>query len=581
VKSKLWLSAGFLTLIVSVSAAQNGARPDGTDWPTHNFDLHNTRFSPLTEINTTNVAKLTLKWSAEYVGTSEQTPLVVNGVMYVGLGSKVVALNAATGAPVWSVDVAPSAPGGRRGPGYADGKIFSSSLDTIYAVDAKTGKPVDSFGDHGALHIINKALEFKYPGRYASNLDVRTLGWGLASPPKIHNNVLYVGTSDSDSLISGGLLIAANATTGAIKWVFTTVPQGPEDEGWEIAKNTWSSSYRPGGGVWTQPAIDPELGLLYVSVANPAPDYDGSARKGMNLFTDSTVALHLETGKLAWYFQTVHHDIWDRDAIAGPVLFDVTVDGKTVKAIGTGGKTCFAYFWNRENGQPLNPIVEMPVPTTTDNPGEQVWPTQPFPFTASGVPAQPFCSTYPIVKDPELAARVRPMFHPWLVNEVIIASPGLMGGANFGSPSFSSRTGFFYITGKNDAWSIQLNPVGDRLKPAQGSSGHFELIKQQGKTGVVVTTNVAAYEAATGRLAWTATIPGATNGGNLVTAGDVVFQGGGAGDVYAFDAKTGRELFKYGSRTNGVRASPLTYAVNGKQYVAMVGGNSVLVFALP
>ena len=108
----------------------------------------------------------------------------------------------------------------------------------------------------------------------------------------------------------------------------------------------------------------------------------------------------------------MHHDIWDRDAIAGPVLFDVTVDGKTVKAIGSGGKTCLAYFWNRENGQPLNPIVEMPVPTTTDNPGEQVWPTQPFPYTASGVPAQPFCSTYPIVEDPELAARVRPMFHP-------------------------------------------------------------------------------------------------------------------------------------------------------------------------
>jgi outer membrane protein assembly factor BamB len=139
----------------------------------------------------------------------------------------------------------------------------------------------------------------------------------------------------------------------------------------------------------------------------------------------------------------------------------------------------------------------------------------------------------------------------------------------------------FYITGKNDAWSIQLNPVGDRLQPAQGSKGHFELIKEQGKTGVTATTNVAAFEPATGRLAWTATIPGATNGGNLATAGDLVFQGGGTGDVYAFDAKTGRQLFTFTSKTNGIRDSPLAYAVKGKEYVAMVGGNTILVFALP
>jgi glucose dehydrogenase len=522
-----------------------------------------------------------LKWSSEQTGTAEQTPIVVDGVMYVGLGSKVVALDAATGAARWSVDVPPSAPGGRRGPAYADGLIYSASLDTIYAVEARTGRPAESFGDHGALRIINKALEFKYPGRYPRDVDVRTIGWSLASPPQIHDNVLYVGTSDSDSLIAGGLLIAANATTGAIKWVFTTVPQGPQDEGWEIARDTWSSDYRPGGGIWSQPAIDPELGLLYVDVANPAPDYDGSARKGANLFTDSTVALHLETGKLAWYFQTVHHDVWDKDAIAGPLLFDLAAGGKTVKGIASGGKSCFAYFWNRENGQPLNPIVETPVPTTTDNPGEQLWPTQPFPYTSAGIPAQPFCATYPIVADPELAKRVRPMYHPWLVNEMIIASPGLMGGANYGTPSFSPRTGFFYITGKNDAWSIRLNPVGDNLKPAQGSKGHFDLIKEQGKTGVVATTNVAAYEPVSGRLAWTATIPGATNGGNLATAGGLVFQGGGTGDVYAFDASTGRQLFKYATRTNGIRDSPLAYSVNGKQFVAMVGGNTILAFSLP
>lgn len=499
---------------------------------------------------------MSLKWSFDQQGAAAQTPVVVDGVMYLGLGSKVVALNAATGVTVWSTDVSPTAQGGRRGPGYGEGKIYTYSGDTVYAVDAKSGKPVDSFGDKAALCIINKALDFKYPGKYPGNVSPASLGWGLASPPVIHNNVLYMGTSDSDNLIAGGLLIAANATTGAIKWVFTTVPQGPQDEGWEIAKDTWSSDYRPGGGIWTQPAIDPALGLIYFDVANPSPDYDGSGRKGMNLFTDSTLALHLETGKLAWHFQTVHHDVWDKDAIAGPVLFDVTIDGKTVKAIGTGGKTCLAYFWNQENGQPLNPIVETAVPTATDAPGEQIWPTQPIPYTSQGVPAQPFCATYPIIKDPELASRARQMFHPWLVKDFVIASPGLMGGANYGPPSYSARTGLFYITGKNDAWSIRLNPVGDTLKAGPGDKGHFGLIKEEGKTGVTVTTNVAAFDPVTGQRMWTATIPSATNAGNLVTAGDVVFQGGGTGDMYAFDAKTGRSLFTYASKKNGIRASP-------------------------
>jgi quinohemoprotein ethanol dehydrogenase len=501
--------------------------------------------------------------------------------MYLGLGSKVIALDGATGATLWTTDVPPSRPGARRGPGYGEGRIYSHSTDMLYAVDAKSGKPVESVGDKGALPIINKALDFKYPGRYPGDLKPAGIGWSIATPPRVHANTIYVGTSDSDSLISGGLMIAADATTGAIKWVFTTVPQGPEDEGWEIAKSTWESDYRPGGGVWTQPAIDPELGLVYFNVANPSPDYDGSSRKGMNLFTNSTVALHLATGKLAWYFQTVHHDLWDRDAVAGPILFDVTIDGRIVKAIGTGSKTCMTYFWDRTNGHPLNPMVEMPVPTKTDLPGEQPWPTQPIPHTSSGVPAPPFCTTYPIVKDPALAGRVRPMFHPYQANELIIIAPGLMGGANYGPPSYSPRTGFFYVTGRNDAYSIRVNPVGNTLKPAQGSRGYFSNIKETGPSGVTATTNVAAHNPATGEQIWVATIPGATNAGNLVTAGGVVFQGGATGDVYAFDAKTGRQLVKLATGKRSVSASPLTYTSGGKQFIAVVAGTTMLALALP
>ena len=582
---KKTLSAAIMiATIVSWAVAQDGNDRSvaAGDWPSHNLDLSNTRFSPLTEINASNVDTLALKWSFEEEGLAELTPIVVDGVMYLGLGSKTIALDAATGAELWTTDISPPNAGGRRGPAYGEGKVYSHSRDTLYAVDTKTGQPVESFGEGGALRIINKALQFQYPDRYPPDLDPLSVGWSIATPPRVHENTVYVGTSDSDSLIAGGLLIAADATTGAIKWVFTTVPQGPEDAGWEVAKDTWETDYRPGGGIWTQPTVDPELGLLYFNVGNPAPDYDGSARKGMNLFTNSTLALHLATGELAWYFQTVHHDLWDRDAVAGPTLFDVTINGISIPAIGTASKTCLTYFWNRENGQPLNPIVETVVSTTTDVPGEQPWPTQPIPYTSSGVPAQPFCSTYPIVTDPELIDRVRPMFHPYQMNEFIIQAPGLMGGANYGSPSYSPRTGLFYASGKNDAWSIRVNPVGDTLKPAEGSRGHFDVIKEPGQTGIIATTNLAAQDPATGEQRWSATIPGATNGGTLVTAGDLVFQGSGTGDFYGFDATDGRQLLKYVTGKNGgIRASPLTYAAGGTQFIAVVAGNTLLALALP
>jgi quinoprotein glucose dehydrogenase len=273
--------------------------------------------------------------------------------------------------------------------------------------------------------------------------------------------------------------------------------------------------------------------------------------------------------------------LWDKDLVAGPVLFDVMIDGRTVKAIGTGSKTCFTYFWDRTNGKPLHPIVETPVPTKTDVPGEQPWPTQPIPHTSSGVPATPFCATYPMVKDPKLADRVRPMFHPYQANELVIVAPGLMGGGSYGPPSYSPRTGFFYVTGKNDAYSIRLNPTGNTLKPAAGSRGYFDNIKEAGPSGVTTTTNVVAQNPATGEQVWAATIPGATNAGNLVTAGDVVFQGGGTGDFYAFDAKTGRQLFKHATGQRSLAGSPLTYAAGGKQFVAVVAGSTVFALALP
>ena len=371
----------------------------------------------------------------------------------------------------------------------------------------------------------------------------------MTNPPAYRDGTLYVGLPFSDSLLPGGLLVAVDGGTGAVKWVFNSIPQGPRDAGWEISKDTWSSPGRYGGGIWTQPAIDAELGMIYFNAANPSPNYDGSSRKGMNLFTNSMLAVDLDTGELAWYFQTLHHDIWDWDLVAGPILFDIEVDGRPVKGIASLGKTCYVYMLDRATGEPLNPIVETAVPTVTDVPGEEVWPTQPIPYTAAGIPQQPFCATWPLITDPELKPRARQIFHPHSVNEFLIVAPGLMGGANFGSPSFSPRTGLLYATGKNDAWSIRVRPVGDTLEPGPGNMGHFAGFTEEGETGVTRRTTLAAYEPGTGRRAWYTEIDGMTNSGNLATAGDLVFQGAGTGHFYAFDAATGEQLFQYEAAT--------------------------------
>jgi len=580
-------------------------RATTTDWPLHNVDLRNTRYAAIAEINSSNVSRLALKWSFRpdrltpmFSGVpvqlstaagetpsviSQVSPIVVDGVMYIASPSRVFALNAMTGALIWTFSTDPFKGDLRgRGPAYGDGKLYVVSPGVIYALDAQYGRLVESFGDNGHLRIVNAALNFKYPGKYAADVDPATLGYSMSNPPAYWNGTLYVGVPFSDSHIPGGLVIAADATTGAIKWVFNTVPQGPQDEGWDIAKDTWGSGARAGGGVWTTPAIDPELGLIYVNAGNPSPDYDGSARLGMNLFTNSTIALKLSTGKLAWYQQAIHHDVWDRDHVGVPVLFDVQIEKRLVKGVAVAGKTCFVYMWNRETGEPVHPIVETAMPTTTDVPGEQIWPTQPIPYTAKGMQQRPFCPQYPILADRELAKHARQMFYPRQVNEFVISAGG--SGANYGGPSLSPRTGLFYVSGKTGtaASGTKVRPVGDTIKPGPGNKGHYDNLGEQlpvPSGGGIPNQTLAAYDPATGEQVWYAEMPGTTNAGNFVTAGDVVIQPGGQA-LYVFDARSGKQLFSFKAPAT-IRATPITYQVNGKQYVTVVASRTVVTLSLP
>jgi len=588
-KSPLVLRWALFAVCVVIAAGSRGTSAQGPaqtsaakgDWPLHSLDLGSARFAALDQINTSNVATLAQKWAFDSgAQLGQTTPLVVDGIMYFNAGSKVFAVNGATGERVWTTDIEPAFNPSGRGPAYGDGRIYAYGATTLFAVDAKTGKPVETFGIKGRLQIVNKALDYAYPGKFANDVDPVALGYfSLTTPPAYYRGTLFMGLSHGDSHIPGGLLIALDGVTGNIKWTFNPVPQVPTDSGWEVAKDTWKGGQRVGAGIWTQPAIDPDLGMIYFNGSNPSPDFDGSARLGMNLFTNSTVALNIETGKLAWYYQTIHHDIWDWDLVSGPILFDMQVKGRTVKAIASPGKTCYLYVWNRENGQPVNPMIETPVPTYTDVPGDQVWPTQPIPYTSAGIPQTPFCAILPTVSDPELAKRVRPFFHPYLVKEFVITSPGNTGGANFGPPSFSPRTGFVYVTGKNDAWSITVKPVGDTIRPGKPAVGFLENIGERGKTGMTPTATVAAYNPATGERAWYVELPNITNAGNFVTAGDLVFQGIGT-DFYAFDARTGKQLLKT-TLPAATRASAISYQAGGKQYVAIAATRNMVAYALP
>jgi len=550
-------------------AAQSGAA--SVNWPLHNLDLAGTRFSTLDQINRSNVKTLTPRWLFQHGvidGVSNQTtPIIVDGTMYVtdSRGS-VYAVDAADGHLRWIYDVTKLLGGGaregyvfrNRGVTYANGVVYTAGGSFIFALDAKTGQPIPTFGKDGQASVILDVLN----QRYTDVKSAISMGYWFTTAPQYHNGVLYIGSTRSESHIPGGHVFAVDARTGKVLWHFNTVPQDEKDKGWPIAGPTWVGGERHGGGIWETPAIDPELGLLYVAVGNPFGD--SRKRAGINLFTDSIIALRLTTGDLAWYFQQTHHDVWDYDSGGPPILFDMQVGGRRVKAVAEASKNGYLYILNRETGEPVHPIKEMPVPTESALPGEQPWPTQPIPFTASGKPMTPVSPVMPLEIPPERLARftIVPPFTPAAPNQII--APGMGGGANYGPLSYSPRTGLLYV-----------NAIDDPLNSGRPPKGYF-----------------SAFDPTTAELKWQQIYEGYGQAGSVVTAGDVVFVGSGsniAGYFLAFDAKTGRQLWKFNTGA-GVFGSPSVYMVNGEQFVAVAsgggergrrGGDLILSFALP
>ena len=532
------------------------------DWPLNNFDAANSRYAPLDQINAENVESLAVRWLYHGRGGS---PIVVDGLMYLTRPDRVIALDAATGRVVWRNPEA----GGSRGAAYGAGTIYVAGDVRVMALDAKTGEFVKTFGDDGVSNVLTEVLQLRYP-----ELEEPT-SWGYRfnMAPQYHDGVVVIGTALSESHIPGGLVLAIDARTGEHLWTFVGVPQGPEDEGWAIAKDTWEGGVRHGGGVWQTPAIDVATDTVHLTVANPSPDQDGSARKGINLFTNAFVTLGLRTGKIEWFYQQIHHDLWDYDAAQQPTLFDLEVDGRTIPATAAGNKNGLLYILNRETGTPINPIVETPVPVTTETPGEEVWPTQPIPHTRTGEPMAPLTAQFPPEEIfPEFGSYPKLPFYTPPTLEGALHAP--REGVHYGSNSFHPGTGWLYVAGRDFPILMTVIPVGDTLKPGQFSTGGRRL------SAGPALGNVSAYDPATGELVWRTDIEGGPSAGTLATAGNLVFTAERQGTFYAFDATSGALLWRFhtGARVNG---GQITYQVNGVQYVTVPAGDVILTFALP
>ena len=568
------VSALVASLALALAPGLGAQRPPAgryVNWELHNLDLAGSRFSPLDQITRANVKALAPRWlfqTGVIDGVSNQTtPVVVDGTMYVtDPRGSVYALNAVDGHLLWRFDVTDLIGGGRRegyvfrnrGVAYADGVVYTAAGSFLFALDARTGQPLPGFGKNGQASVILDVIRQRYP-------DVETaisLGYWFTTAPQIYRGVIYIGSTRSESHIPGGHILAVDAKTGKVLWHFNTIPQDEKDQGWDIAGPTWVGGERNGGGIWETVSIDPELGMLYAAVGNPFGD--STKRAGQNLFTDSIIALTLDTGRLQWYFQQTHHDVWDYDSGNQPILFDMQVGGQRVRALAEASKNGFLYILNRETGKPVHSIVETPVPTNVVRPGDQPWPTQPIPHTAAGRPMEPVSPVEPVDIPAETLAKLKtvPMFTPLAPNQ--IAAPGTEGGANYGPLSYSPRTGLLYV-----------NAVDSPYNSGRPAKGYF-----------------SAYDPTTGEMKWRQIFDGWGQAGSIVTAGDVVFAGSGsntAGYLFGFDARTGTLLWKFNTGA-GVFSSPSTYMVNGEQFVAVAsgggergrrGGDLILSFALP
>jgi quinoprotein glucose dehydrogenase len=448
------------------------------EWPYYTADVKGSRYSPLDQINASNFNQLEVAWrfKTDNMGTRpeyklEGTPLMVKGVIYATGGTRrsVVALDAKSGELIWvhgekegarAVN-APRQLSGRGLSYWTDGKgddrvIYVTPGFRLVALNAKNGVPVPGFGTNGVVDMKVGAVVGK-----GTQIDLEKGEIGLHSTPTVAKDVILVGSSFREGLTvkthnnTKGLVRAWDAKSGKLLWTFNTIPRPGEfgNDTWE--KESWATNGNT--GVWTQITVDEELGLVYLPVEDPTSDLYGGHRPGNNLYGDSLVCVDLKTGQRKWYFQIVHHPIWDYDMPAAPLIADIVVDGKPIKAVAQATKQGLLYVFDRVTGKPVWPIEERPVPQT-DVPGEKTSPTQPFPtkppaYSRNGVVESDLIDFTPEIKAQglEVAKRYRlgPVFLPPVVSKAegplgALTAGTLSGGVNWPGSAYDPELHAFF-----------------------------------------------------------------------------------------------------------------------------------------
>ena len=454
------LRCALFALLAASALAQQPSTKNG-EWPAYTGDNLGTRYSPLDQINAANFNKLEVAWrfKTESLGTHpeyklEGTPLMVKGVIYTTAGTRrdVIALDAKTGELNWVYSlregkraaIAPRQLSGRGVSYWTDGKgddrvIFVTTGYRLIALNAHTGQPIPSFGKSGIVDL----KEGMVTGT-GQQIDLETGEAGLHSTPLVVKDTVIIGSSFKEGMTvvthnnTKGLVRAFDVHSGKLLWTFNTIPRPGE-----FGNNTWENgSWATNGntGVWTQMTVDEELGLVYLPVESPTSDFYGGERPGDNLFGESLVCVDLKTGKRKWHFQIVHHPIWDYDLSSAPILADINVDGKAIKAVALPSKESFLYVFDRVTGKPVWPIEERPVPQS-DVPGEKTSPTQPFP-TKPPAYGRNYLSIPDDLIDftPEMRAQAKdavaryktgPMFLPPVIGD----AKGFLGALDLGNAS--------------------------------------------------------------------------------------------------------------------------------------------------
>jgi quinoprotein glucose dehydrogenase len=486
-----WMRCAPLAIVTAV-ALSNGSFPSAQrhegEWRNYYGETAGTKYSPLAQINKDNVKDLRIAWRWRTAdrelqlsnplwraGRNEETPLMINGVLYTVTGLGVVAaLDPSTGETRWTYDPVSYKAGIpnnggflQRGLGYwTDGtaeRLFVGTADAyLVSIDARTGKPDAAFGSSGRVD-----LTVGVPDA------IRALNF-TARRPLIAGNVVVVGNSITDHVFDRrappGIVHAFDVRSGKRLWSFNPIPRAGE-----FGADTWlehSSEYSGSANVWSSGIYDEELDYVYLPTSTPTNNYYGGHRHGDNLFAESLVCLEAKTGKRVWHFQAVHHGIWDYDFPTHPILGEVTVNGRRIKTVIQISKQAFTYVFDRRTGEPVWPIEERPVPASTV-PGERTSPTQPFPTKPAPFDLQGSTEENLLDFTPELRSRARkqlqtfehgPLFTPLTLARGNLLMPGIAGGANWGGAGFDPDTGVLYVPSRTAPTVVTLT----QIDPKQG-----------------------------------------------------------------------------------------------------------------